>query len=189
MKTLKPIIESLLDDEDELSDPLSEIREFLDRIYICDKPFEIDASGDVVLVNTKGEVRISPKVATLSELTNGMFEFGETGSFVIWCNIKTLKGAPKHVHGSFNICSYELKSLEGGPIKVDKSYLCSECISLENLKGTPKVVPGNFDCSYCTNLKTLLGAPQRVGGDFNCEGCKNLRNYLYAPKPRGKFIK
>ena len=159
MCDLSSLKESLLDDEDELSDPLNEIREFLDRIYDCDKPFEIDASGDVVLVNTKGEVRISPKVADLSELTNGMFEFGETGSFVIWGNVKTLKGAPKHVHGSFNVCSYELKSLEGGPIKDDKSYLCSECILLENLKllrRALKTFSKGILTSQCQTRPTIL---------------------------------
>ena len=64
------------------------------------------------------------------------------------CNhnkLKSLSGAPQHVHGHFN---------------------CGEN-HLESLSGAPQHVHGDFDCRR-NDLTSLIGAPQSVGGDFAC---------------------
>lgn len=188
MCDLSSLNESLLDDEDELASPVNEVREFLDKIYKCSKEFEIDDSKDPIRVSTKGRVEISAKVKNLSELTNGLFEFYETGDFIAWVDLTTLKGSPRHVHGTFNVCSSKLESLEGGPEVVDNGYVCAECDSLESLEGAPVKVPGTFNCSDCWSLKTLKGAPKFVGKDFICEGCIGLKNFRYLPNKVGGSI-
>lgn len=189
MKTFKQfVLESLLDDEDELASPVNEVREFLDKTYKCSKEFEIDDSMSIIRVSTKGRVEISSKVKNLSKLTNGLFEFYETGGFIAWADLTTLEGSPRHVHGTFNVCSSKLESLEGGPDTVDNSYICADCDSLESLKGAPATVPGTFNCSDCWSLTTLKGAPRFVGKNFICEGCIGLKNFMYLPKKVGGSI-
>lgn len=118
MKKFKQYLqESLLDDEDELASPVNEVREFLNKTYKCSKEFEIDDSMSIIRVSTKGRVEISSKVKNISELTNGLFEFYETGDFIAWTDLTTLEGSPRHVHGTFNVCSSKLESLEGAPIQ------------------------------------------------------------------------
>ena len=90
--------------------------------------------------------------------------------------LKSLSGAPQLVHGAFD-CSYnKLKSLSGAPQQVHGFFSCHSNL-LESLSGAPQLVHGHFNCRY-NKLKSLSGAPQHVGGDFNCQ--ENILQFTEA---------
>lgn len=97
--------------------------------------------------------------------------------------LKSLKGAPKNVLGTFNCSNNNLNSLEGSPESVGVDFVCHSS-ELKSLKGAPESVGRNFDCDY-NNLTSLEGAPKSVGGNFSFEGNYSL-NSLKGISP---FIK
>ena len=159
MKNLKEyILESLLDDEEDLIDNDDAIiKDFLKKNYNITGSYTIknkvvDAKGDVIVKNNK-----------ITSLTNELFEFGKVdGAFKCFhCrSLKTLKGAPKEVSGGFYCGDCPLTSLEGAPKKIDGGLYCYECPLLISLKGAPKEVGGGLYCSYCKSLTSLEGAPK-----------------------------
>ena len=166
MKKLKPIIESLLDDEDDLaSNDKFIIEEFLKKNYMPPKNgFVIN---DDNTVDVKGDLILKSK--ELEYLTNGFFKFNK-------------------VDGFFSIELSNIKSLEGGPRIVVKDVLCCWCKNLTSLEGAPEKVGKNFICAHCNKLVTLEGAPKKVGGDFDCRYCPNLTSYQYKPEEiKGNF--
>ena len=180
MKDLKEYIkESLLDDFDTLSKPLSaeaikeNIKQFLEDNYkhpsklkISKKPnkngfYEVSCKDNIELNNWD-----------IQSLTNRMFIFTTCGGDFICArreSLTSLEGAPEIVEGSFN-CSWcgNLKSLKGAPKKVGYEFNCSGCDSLTSLEGAPEEVKDAFICTKCENLTSLKGAPKKVGGNFVC---------------------
>jgi hypothetical protein len=125
------------------------------------------------IVDIKGSITVKNK--KLTELTNGLFEFGSIYYYFDCFNctsLTSLKGAPKEVGGPF-ICSgcISLTSLKGAPEEVGGNFDCSGCTSLTSLKGAPKEVSLDFFCSHCNSLTSLEGAPKKVHGWFGCKNC------------------
>ena len=147
------IIESLLDDEDEVFDGAKEsiIKEFLETNYKIAGSYIIKEVKGRFIVDVKGGMGVANKNIEL--LTNGLFDFGViSGDFICHdCqSLASLTGAPKEVGGRFS---------------------CNWCASLKSLEGAPKEVGGNFECGYCDLLTSLEGAPKKVGGEFCCNDC------------------
>lgn len=174
MKAISDYInESLLDDLEDLekdSDKsiiTSKIKKFLDNNYLFRGRYDIvPTETGPFIVNVESNVRVSNKL--IKSLTNGMFKFGEVDGIF-----------------SITLCR-KIKSLEGAPEKVTKSFRCSMCDSLASLEGAPKEVGNDFDCSMCDSLTSLKGAPKKVGLSFNCSGCKSLTSLEGAPEKVGK---
>ena len=91
--------------------------------------------------------------------------------------------APMKVSRSFS-CSdcTSLTSLEGAPQEVNGIFFCKNCTSLTSLEGAPQKVSDSFNCSDCTSLTSLEGAPMEVGVSFNCSNCTSLTSLEGAPK-------
>lgn len=94
------IIESLLDDEDEVFDGAKEgvisiIKDFLETNYKIDGSYTIKEKGNEFIVNVKGNVVV--KNENITALTNEFFEFGEvSGDFDCRdCGIKYTEGDVK----------------------------------------------------------------------------------------------
>ena len=97
-------------------------------------------------------------------------------------NLKTLKGAPYVVFGTFYCIECgSLTSLEGAPEKMCGDFFCRYCDSLKSLKGAPKYLSGEFNCSGCKNLESLEGVPDKIYGDFDCSNCKSLKSLKGLP--------
>ena len=97
-------------------------------------------------------------------------------------NLKTLKGCPNTVFGSFYCMGCKsLTSLEGAPEKIIGDFVCRYCDSLKSLKGAPKYITGNFDCVDCRSLESLEGVPDKVLGNFDCAHCKSLKSLKGLP--------
>lgn len=196
MKKLnKYLIESLLDDEEELvNDDNILIDQFLNDNYIIKGSYTIKNK----IVDVNGSVRISWDVQSdITELTNGMFEFGViNGDFNIndCVNLESLKGGPKKVKGDF-LCCYckNLKSFEQAPYEIEGNFIADGC-GVKALKGLPKRVKNislsqcdsliNLDhipdadeyvLSDCTGLKSLKGLPQDHEYSLDVSGCKKLK--------------
>lgn len=179
MKSLKPIIESLLDDEDEIaSNDEVLIIQFINKYYkfnFSEPGSPNDLNPKYVLengvVHVYGNVHVKDK--SIETLTNGLFKFGVvTDSFHCsnCANLKSLEGAPQLV-GSFDChgCS-SLKSLEGGP-----QYVGGKISRSTNQWNAPQ-----FNCSG-TAITSLKGAP--IGyvehtGNFNTY--KGVDGAIYA---------
>ena len=176
MKTLKEyIIEGILDIEDNIENLSVEslIEDFIKENYNTTAKIQIKKKGDKYIVSTNGNVIVTNK--NITELTNGLFEWGEVRGWFSCANctsLKDLKGAPKEVGENFD-CSdcTSLKDLKGAPEKVEWNFYCYGCTSLQSLKGAPEKVDGDFDCQRCTSLKSLKGAPEKVGRGFSCSKC------------------
>lgn len=151
------LIESLLDDEEELvNDDNILIDQFLKDNYEIDGAYTIKNG----IVDVNGNVRLSIKVQrNITDLTNELFKFGiVTGNFVIM-------GCKK------------LKSLKGCPYKVN-SFHCYNCSELENFIGAPSKIDDFMGASGCTNVISLIGLPKTVK-KIDLSGCKKLKNLEY----------
>ena len=122
MKSIKDyIIESLLDDEDDLVNSNDAIiKSFIETNYKIIGSYTIKDN----IVDVQGSVTVKNK--NIESLTNGLFSFGK-------------------VRGDFN-CYYcaSLKSLEGAPKEVGRNFNCDNCPSLTSLEGAPKKIGGKF---------------------------------------------
>jgi transcription elongation factor Elf1 len=162
------------------------IEKFLKENYNINGQYTI--KGGIVNVNGS----ITARNMKLTELTNGMFEFGVVYTYFncSFCNsLTSLKGAPKKVRGTFycNNCD-SLTSLEGAPEEVGGTFDCSGCTNLTSLEGAPEEVGGMFDCRECMNLTSLEGAPEIVKGTFKCSRCNSLTSLKGAPwEVKGHF--
>ena len=168
MKTLKEyIIEGILDIEDNIENLSVEslIEDFIKENYNTTAKIQIKKKGNKYIVSTNGTVVVKNK--NITELTNGLFEWGEVEG-----------------HFSCNNCK-SLKDLIGAPKEVGENFYCSNCTSLKSLEGAPEKVGANFDCSNCTSLKSLEGAPEKVGANFDCGNCTSLKSLEGAPKEVG----
>lgn len=139
MKDLKYIVESLLDDEDELAINIEDvIRNFIASNYTIDGGINIRKRKGFYVVDGKS---VWVRNKDIEQLTNGLFRWGK-----ITNEFKCVK------------CE-KLTSLEGAPEDC-YDFECSQCDSLENLEGAPKKCE-KFDCTNCENLTTLIGAPKK----------------------------
>ncbi len=91
----------------------------------------------------KGDLDLSglqlTELPDLSTVTvNGTFDCSQN-------NLKSLKGAPRHVGKNFICFANQLKTLDGGPESVGGDYICSENC-LVSLKGISGQVGGNLNC-------------------------------------------
>ncbi len=166
----------------ETIDPLKFLTQ--EQVDWCDK--HIKGSWEV---NSQGEVTVSGNL----EFKDRSFDrfpvqFANVkGDFdCSYCELTSLKGAPREVSGNFICYSCpNLVSLGGAPTKVEGSFECMSCFKLTSLKGAPKEVGGKFNCRHCYNLTSLKGAPQEVKGDFDCSVCSSLVSLEGVPQRVG----
>lgn len=79
------------------------------------------------------------------------------------------------IKGSFNCSSCNsLRTLEGGPTKVEGSFYCTNCPNLITLDGAPEEVGNNCNVSFCTNLVSIVNKPKKIGGSFSTQGCEKI---------------
>lgn len=173
MQNDKWVIETWLKDNYEIpSDAVCDINEKNKTINIT------DAFGSVTVKNRE-----------ITSLLPQGYKFGKV-SMDFKCegckNLKSLKGAPQEVGGSF-ICDYcdGLKNLVGGPSVVGIDYYCLGCKNLKSLKGASETC-SSFCCSKCTKLTSLIDAPN-ARDYFDCSSCKNLKTLEGAPSATGYF--
>ena len=182
MKTFKQyLLESLLDDEDDLaSNDIPLIEEFLKKNYKLHGSYNIREEDGRYFVDVNGDVLIENY--HMDQLTSPIFSFGVVkGEFN--CengDIKTLEGAPQKCKEFYcNNCE-KLESLKGAPQYVENGVFFDGCIKLKTLEGAPKKC-GGIVCAYCSALKTLEGAPQECI-TFNCNNCGLLKDLKGAPQ-------
>lgn len=192
---MKTLYESLLDDFDVLSEPISpktikeEIRQFLKANYVFPSKFRISRKP-----NEDGfyEVEYPGRIIFQGQsesLTNGKFVFVNCHSFSIQSShrLKNLKGSPKETKYSYHIFNCNnLESLEGITEKTGFGYglHISDCRSLQTLTGLPEKVH-HVSISYCMSLIDLTGSPKEVEMDFRLYQCRNLDSLKGAPKKVG----
>ncbi len=58
--------------------------------------------------------------------------------------LRTLKGAPRIINGTFDVSDTGIVSLEGGPNTVNGNYVCSDCPNLSSIFGAPTTLKGQF---------------------------------------------
>lgn len=134
--------------------------------------FTIRADGKL---DVKGHVKITGlKLLKLPVKFNCV-----TGDFLSKSgSLRSLKGCPRFVGGSFDCSDNQLLSLEGGPDYVGLNYLCNEN-ELTSLKGCPHEIIGRFSC-VLNKLESLQFGPRHVGGRFDAHH-NQLRTLLFAP--------
>lgn len=153
------------------------------------------AESGKVLINGTGKIEFTNKTA--KTIANDVFEWNEIdGEFICFKkNIESLEGFPRKVYNkNINGCAINinqcknLKTLKGAPHTIFGTFYCIECDSLTSLEGAPEKIAGDFLCRYCDSLKSLKGAPKYLSGEFNCSGCKNLESLEGVPdKIYGNF--
>jgi hypothetical protein len=216
VKNMKTLYESLLDDFDAIetnSDPISEIKKFIEDNYEYNNELKISKKPNkngYYEVSTNGDVFADYEIQSL---TNGMFiwkqvkgvfsceECNDLSSLegaplkveVFKCaycyGLTSLKGAPKITSFGFDCHACDnIKTLEGAPEEVGGGFDCSSCEKLTSLKGAPKKVDGFFNCEWCPSLTSLEGAPEKVNNDFRCSGCAKLKSLKGAPKKIGRTV-
>lgn len=210
---MKTLYEGILADmEDVMTRSDSDIREAV-KSFLFDNyygsyiiPMKPNKDGIFEITFTKKMVVINKE---LSELTNGLFIFGDCkGEFdCSHCiNLTSLKGSPRSI-GTFN-CSYcpKLTSLVGGPEKLynNTTYYCNDCglttlkgspkncfgmnccnNKIKNLVGGPEKINGHFICNHNSELESLKGCPEQIKGWFDCSNCPKLELEslkMYFPK-------
>lgn len=192
---MKTLYESLLDDFDVLSEPISpkmikeEIRQFLKANYLRPSKFRISRKpneGGFYEVECPGHITFQGQSESL---TNGKFVFVNCQSFSIQSShrLKNLIGSPKETkHGYHVFNCNNLESLEGITEKTGFGYglNISNCRDLKTLTGLPEKVHRLY-ISYCQNLTNLTGAPKEVEMDFRLYQCQNLDSLRGAPKKVG----
>ncbi len=119
-------------------------------------------------INNDGSVDVDGDVS-IKYTKNGVLPLKfniVTGFFSAFkCDLKTLEGAPKEVGKSFDCSGNDLSSLEGAPKKVGWSFLCKNN-DLTSLDFLPESIGMNLDFSG-NNLTSLVGCPEKVNGDLN----------------------
>ena len=195
MNNMKTLYESLLDDFEDLSAPLSpkaikeEIKQFLKANYKNPSKFHISRKpnddGYYVVECLDGIVF----QGQAESLTNGKFVFDKCRSFSIQSahRLKNLIGSPKEVKYGYHVFNCNgLESLEGITEKTGFGYgtHITECSHLKTLEGLPKKIH-HLHIMYCHDLKDLTGAPEEVELDFKIRGCNNLASLKGAPKKVG----
>jgi hypothetical protein len=93
--------------------------------------------------------------------------------------LKTLEGCPQTLEKSFFCNNNKLESLEGCPQIVNDDFDCSDNY-LITLKGCPQIVGYDFHC-YDNELVSLKGCPQKIGGEFKCDN-NNLKTLEGSPQ-------
>lgn len=182
-----------------------------EKLFFSDYSLELTPDGRVVyngdlridqefldLVGGRGTNYFPLKI---DEVTGSMFR----GSLRVIAKITTLEGFPKYVNGGLECrgtllsslvgCPQEIggtfymesrsniKTLEGGPVKVGGNYDVSE-IGLESLVGAPRVVHWDFEC-VDNKITDLVGSPEEVGRDFICSINEKLTSLRGCPKRIG----
>lgn len=160
MKRLKEYItDSLLSDYEDISskiDITDEIKKFIkNHYYTKSYKIVIKKDSDKYIVNVSDD--LNPK-KPLGTPTNDLFEFGEVYGNVDFsdCDLITLKGSPRKVHGFFD-CSYNdnLTSLEGSPEEVRGNFFTTDNPKIKSLKGLTKTILGSLYCKRCGKQFTV----------------------------------
>lgn len=192
---MKTLYESLLDDFEDLSAPLSpkaikeEIKQFLKANYIHPSKFRISRKPNedgYYEVEHPGQITFR---SPAESLTNGKFVFVNCHSFSIQSShrLKNLIGSPKETKHGYHIFNCNnLESLEGITEKTGFGYglYISDCMNLKTLTGLPEKAH-HVNISYCQSLIDLTGAPNEVELDFKLYQCRNLDSLKGAPKKVG----
>ena len=162
---------------------------------------EIDGT---YIINWMGEIDVEGNVTVkegLKEIPD-YIQFGAvTGTFYCVRNyLKDLKGCPKEAKVFICDLSYNIASLEGAPVKVERIN-ASHCPKLVSLSGAPvkvkqfvahdnpslkylKEAPEYTEDFYvynCVNLSSLEGSPKKTRW-FDCSGAGKIKSLKGAPK-------
>ena len=128
------------------------IEQWLTRVGV--KNFIIDPDTNVV--NVDGNVDLARKTF---EILPVQFGYVDGHFFLAKCSrLKTLRGSPHTVSGTFKCYSTPISSLEGAPEIVGESFVCDGMPNLKSLSGIDKIVHdirGGFVCS--NNVTHILG--------------------------------
>lgn len=190
---MKTLYESLLDDFDVLSEPISpkiikeEIKQFLKANYVRPSKFRISRKPNedgFYEVEYPGHIIFR---GSAESLTNGKFVFVNCQSFSIDSShkLKNLIGSPKETKHSYHIFNCNnLESLEGITEKTGDGLHISDCYRLKTLQGMPEKAH-HVVIYYCNGLTDLTGAPKEVERDFRLYQCRNLDSLKGAPKKVG----
>lgn len=196
---MKTLYESLLDDFEDLSAPLSpkaikaEIKRFLKVNYKNPSRFRISHKPNddgYYVVECSDKIIFSGQAESL---TNGKFIFDKCSSFSIQSahRLKNLIGSPKEVKFSYHVSNCNgLESLEGITEKTGFGYgiHITDCYKLKTLEGLPKKVH-YLNIAHCHGLTDLTGAPEEIELDFKIWGCYDLDSLKGAPKKvGGEFV-
>ena len=189
---MKTLIESLLDNDDELFDKTGDIvliENFLKENFTVinrlwqaiENPFEIRKEHNKFVVYVINGFKVLT-MGSIESLTNGLFEWGkspEIGFDFSKTDIKSLEGAPEEC-ARFD-CSdcKKLTSLANAP-KICKNFNCSGCSKLTSLKGVPSNI-SIFACKSCKKLTTLEGGPIECE-EFTCKSCSGLTSLKGMPQ-------
>lgn len=101
-------------------------------------------------------------------------------------NLTSLEGAPISVSKSFLCSNNKLKSLQYAPQYIGLHFMCAKNL-LTTLEGLPNEIGGTLGCND-NMLKSLKGVPQSIGGSFDCSSNK-LETLQYLPKKVGRYMK
>ena len=144
------------------------------------------------LVNGKwdydGSITFTPNILNRVDSTTGptLYEipipFGKVkGSFIVEkCKLKSLKNSPEEAEKFFCSDNRDLKSLVGGPKKVD--FFGCKHTGITNLVGGPEYVKNGMDVRF-NDLNSLNGAPKKFGdkAQFDCSGNVKLESLAGLP--------
>ena len=205
MKTLKQYIgnitnESLLDDEDVLSDPVRDInivKEFLSLTYDLDEnDYEIikapPKSKVIYIVNIPNdEYYLDVQRKDIKHLTNGMFEFGTVAGpmEIMNCpNLESLEGCPREVGRWIEVVDCpNLKSLEYSPYIVRESYTITKCNNIKKLDGF--TLNTQLIClNDLNNLESLDGLEKlKRPSSVEINKCPKIKNLKGLPRTMWNF--
>lgn len=97
-----------------------------------------------------------------------------------------LEGGPEYVYDRFSVFkSPNLKSLRGGPISVGGSYECYNT-GVTSLEGIPQIINGDLDCNS-TKITNFRGGPEIVRKSLFAKNC-NLTSLEGLPKEIGETL-
>lgn len=128
----------------------AEIKQHLEDNFDFTGKIKVNPNG---IVDVDGDVRSG---MIFMDGTLGV-QFGTvTGDFKIgMANIKTLKGSPLEVGGTFECVSNDIQSLEGAPIRVGGDFIIVNNKHLRSLDGLPKNINGIIRLSCLPELGLL----------------------------------
>ena len=183
MKDLKYIVESLLDDEDELAK--SALKDFLinwlKTNYKIDGTYEIHGDDDDLVVDIDGFLYL--KNSDIDRLLpyGCSFRYVSDDVYINNCpNLESLEGSPSRIDGVLYISDCEkLRSLENNLKNELHSIHLTDLPLIKNLKGLEKLQIYHIQIINLP-IKDLSYCPK--SDDYNISRCSQLGSLKGAPK-------
>ena len=155
--------------------------------WIKESLYSLDSNFSVEIDNND-KVVIHGNILIPSMYTNLPYKIDEIfGNVIIdniqepikYGNLSSLQNFPTIIHGDF-ICKLnpKLKSLKGGPEKVEGNFICAEC-GLTSIDHLPKYIGGNLDL-YNNEIRNLspINESKVIGlVDVQFNPCENDKTY------------